>query len=326
MKMIILALTFVFQSAFAEMSAAEKAELVKSRVADIGLCRNFFHVDEQNIYLGYGFYSNSPGGWHSEQPTNMLVLPLKDQSKIALKMQDSAIDIMTTPDRLFVLTYTGLEEWNKETLTFIRKHATYNQAQQMRWEDHPNQMARYQDKLIFAHGRLGMSVMDLNSKAIVYQTKLAQERLPLESKVTGVTVIGDKAYFVLDSYSIVKENEEPKPFQGLIVMDLKTYKIESQMEGLEGGSDSLFSYEGRLIISMYGIPLIKHDVNRLKGSKIPGAIARLSRFPEEGRFLGKQQLDSEYVYTCFQVVPQDIGGQYYRVPRVWKRSDLKLNN
>lgn len=326
MKSILLALIFVFQSAYAQMTPAEKAELVKKRVADINLCRNFFHVDDQYIYLGYGFYSNSPGGLHTAQPMNMVVLPLHGASKFALKMQDSAVDIMTTEDRIFVLTYTGLEEWNKETLTFLKKYGTYNLNQAMGWEDHPTQMARYQDKLVFAHGRLGMSVLDLKTKEIVFQTKLAQHRLPLESKVTGVTVIGDKAYFVLDAFSLVDEKDEPKPFQGLITMDLKTYKVESQMEGLEGGSDSLFTYSGRLVISMYGIPLIKHDVNRLKGEKIPGAIARISRFPEEGRFLGKQQLDSEYVYSCFQVVPQEINGVFKRVPRVWKRSELKLNN
>lgn len=327
MKFLVLASIFIFQFSWAsEGSSQDRADLIRKKVEGVKNCQNFFHVDDQNIYFGYGFYSNTPGGLHVAKPTNLLVIPLTDKAPLNLKMQDSAIDILPIENRLYILTHTGLEEWDKGTLTFIRRHPTYLRGQQMGWEQHPTQMARYQDKLIMAHGRLGMSVFDLKSKAIVYQSLLAQGRLPLESKVTGVTVLGDKAYFILDSFSILDAHTRPQPFQGVIVMNLKTYAIEAELDGLEPGSDAAFAYEGRLVISMYGIPLLKYDVSRLKGTKLPGPIARISHFPDEGRWLGKPQLDGENVYTCFQVIPEDVHGEIVWRPRVWKRSDLRLTN
>ena len=303
--------------------ANANVEQVKAALADVNNCRNFLKSDSENLFLGYGFYSNSEGGFHLPKPTSLTIIPIANpENKKQIEITDSAIDMLFDGDQAYILTYTGLEQWDRKSWTRVATYPTYGFDTSFAFEEHATQMARYKDQLIISHGRLGFSVFDLNTKKIKLTMKLAQDRLPLESKVTGVAVVGDKAYFAVDSFTMVQDPNAERPFQGMVVVNLVNYKVEEQLDGMEPGSDNLFAYDNKLIISFYGIPLMKYDVSKLTGKRMPGPTHRISIFPEMGRLLGKPTLEGDYIYTCFQNMEGDT---IKRVPRVWLRKDLKLD-
>jgi hypothetical protein len=308
------------------LSAFANVDQIKTALSGISNCTNFLKVDSDNVYLGYGYYSNSSGGYHTKKPTPLTIIPVNQpDNKIEIQISDSAIDLISKGNSLWVLTYTGLEEWDKSNWNRIAVYETYPNNENYGFEENATQMVEYKEKLIISYGRLGFSIFDLNSRKVVHHEKLMQNLLPLESKVTGVAVIGDKAYFALDSFTLVQEPSAEKPFQGIIVYDLINSKILHKLDGMEPGSDNLFSYDNKLVISFYGIPLFRYDAEKLTGSKLPGPTYRISRFPETGRLLGKPTLDKDYIYTCFQKMPMEDGAKIERVPRVWPRKDLKLD-
>jgi hypothetical protein len=326
MNKFLLSSVIVLSTLFSPLAAFAGIDEIKSALAGINNCRNFLKVESQYIFLGYGFYSNSSGGFHLQKPTLMTVIPVsRPEHKFQIEISDSAIDLITHGDLLYILTYTGIEEWNTQTWTRLGVYPTQNYSTELAFEEHATQMAEYKNQLVISHGRLGISIFDRDLKKIIFQQKLVQNRLPLESKATGIAVIGDKAYVALDSFTLQEDPHAPKkPFQGIVVFDLQSRNVISELDGMEPGSDNLFAYNNRLIVSFYGIPLLKFGVERLTGTRMPGPQSRISIFPEQGRLLGKPTLDSEYIYTCFQRMPQKPGESIERVPRVWPRKNLRL--
>ncbi len=313
----------LFLSAFWSLSAFANVEQVKSALEGVNSCRNFLKSDGENLFLGYGYYSNSEGGFHQPKPTLMTIIPIaQPENKKQVEVSDSAIDMLFDGDQAYVLTYTGLEQWDKKSWTRVATYPTYGFDTSFAFDAHATQMDRYKDQLIISHGRFGFSIFDLNSKKIVHTQKLAQDRLPLESMATGVAVVGDKAYFALDSFTMVQDPNSEKPFQGMVVVNLLNRQVEEKLDGMEPGSHNLFAYDNKLVVSFYGIPLMKYDVSKLKGTRMPGPTHRISVFPEMGRLLGKPTLEGDYIYTCFQNMEGDT---MKSVPRVWLRKDLKLD-
>jgi hypothetical protein len=72
----------------------------------------------------------------------------------------------------------------------------------------------------------------------VNQFRLIQSQLPLESMAMGVAVSGDKAFVVLDNYHLVRPPAKV-PFRGIVVIDMKTQRVSSELDGLDPGADSI---------------------------------------------------------------------------------------
>jgi hypothetical protein len=305
--------------------ANPQSEKLKSTVQSLSACGNFIRFDNEYVYTGFGNYWTSPSQPRLPQASSMTFVSIDQGIENHIETLDSVVDVLKIESSTFVLTYSGIEEWD---LAEPKRLATYNTnsfTRPYKDEEHPRAFARYKNKLVIAHGRLGISIFDLTTKKVTRTMAVAQSHQPLESMVNGISVSGRYAIAVADSYSLVGPNEKPA-FQGLIVVDLETETVVSELNGLEP-ADSVLSDGKVAIVSLYGQPLKKYSVAALaKATKLPSPTHRLWKFPVEGRQFGKASMDDRYYYTCFSKMPELGEGPFYKkMPLVFDRRVLLLD-
>jgi hypothetical protein len=300
--------------------AQPDADVLKSVLATETSCSNFVRFDDNNVYLGFGAYRNDFAYPRTKIPSPFTVTPIgAPADSFQLQSEDSAIDVTTNGPTLWLLTYSGLEEWNTEHKSLLNRYETYKTEQAPRYKEHPQAFARYQNKVIIAHGRLGVSFFDLDKKQVTHQMKLVQSQLPLESMATGVTVLGKFAYVLMDNFSIAAPGQ-PQGFRGLIVIDMDSEAVVAQMGGMDPGADAITGFNDRLIVSFMGQPLWSYQVSH-GGNKITftGAI---KDFGSAGIPLGRASMDAKYYYTCLRQQDRTNVGHFIYAPGAIELSAL----
>jgi hypothetical protein len=315
--------TFAFQS---NTQASPRSEKIREAVEYLSACGNFIRFDTENVYTGFGTYWTSQVKPREPKPSLLRFVPIDRVTEYQVATLDSVVDVVKNGASTFVLTYSGIEEWD---LRQFKRIATYNTnllSRPFQDEEHPRAFAQYKNKLVIAHGRLGVSFFDLNSKRVTRAFPVALSHRPLESVVNGITVSGRYAFAALDSYSLVGEQDKPA-FRGIVVLDLETESVVSELDGMDPGADSITSDNNVAIVSFYGQPLWKYSVSGLtKTSTLPAPLKRFWKFPVDGKQAGKASMDDKYYYTCFSRMPKPGEGSYFiKVPMVFDRRVLMLD-
>lgn len=309
-----------------QVLANPQSEKIKEAVERLSSCGNFIRFDNENIYTGFGSYGINNETPRAPKPSSIRIVPIDQFAEYQIETLDSAIDFVKTNTSAFVLTFSGLEEWDLSQPKRIAIYKTSLLPRPFQHEEHPRAFAQYKDKLIIAHGRLGVSFFDLKSKKTTRSIPLVVSQRPLESVVHGITISGRYAFAALDGYSVVGKEEKPA-FRGIVVIDLETESVVSELDGMDPGADSITSDSNVAIVSFRGQPLWKYSVAGLsKATSLPAPLKRFWKFPIEGRPTGKASLDDKYYYTCFARKPKvGEGTNYVRVPMVFDRRVLMLD-
>jgi len=325
MKKLILSIAALF-SLSAE--AAPNSELIKATLEAQPSCSNFVRYDDQNLYLGFGWYRNALEEPRMPIPAKMRVAPFDGTAPFELATKDAAIDVVTDGTTAYVLTYSSIEEWDLIRRERVAAYPTYAINGPLAYKQHAQGMARYKDKLIIAHGRLGVSIFNIKTKRLVNQFRLVQWQLPLESMAMGATVQGNLAYVVMDNFHVTRPGDGVKIFRGIIVVNLDSESVQSELGGMDPGADSIVSDSKKVIVSFGGIPIWKYGIGTLRGSSIPEPEIRIWRFPVNGHPTGAPVMDDKYYYSCFSKAPAfpgDNGGYYRRMPLALDRRVLMLD-
>ena len=305
--------------------AAANSEALKKAVEGLSTCGNFIRYDAKNVYTGFGPYWTSHAEPRQAMPAKIWATAIDGSKSVELKTLDSAVDLMTVGDLAYVLTYSGIEVWNINQRERLRVIPTYDTAAPFMDRQHPEAFALYGNKLIVAHGRFGVSFIDINTNRILNQYMLATHQQALESMATGVAVSGKYAYVVMDSYTLVEKNEKPA-FRGLIVIDMETEQIVSELDGIDPGADSVTADSSNIVVSFMGQPLWKYSASSLHDKTLPSPLKRVWKFPYEGRAVGAASMDDQYYYTCFSKVPGPGEGPYMKkIPLALDRKVMKLD-
>ena len=319
--------TFAFQAKTqAQNQIQSRSEKIKEAVEYLSACGNFIRYDAENVYTGFGTYWTSNVKPREPKPSLLRFVPIDRVTEYQVETLDSVIDVVKNGSSTFVLTYSGIEEWD---LSQFKRLSTYNTnllSRPFQDQEHPRAFAKYKNKLVIAHGRLGVSFFDLTRKKITRAFPVALSHSPLESVVNGITVSGRYAFAVLDSYSLVGDLDKPA-FRGIVVIDLETESVVSELDGMDPGADSITSDNNVAIVSFYGQPLWKYSVAGLsKASTLPAPLKRFWKFPIDGNQTGKASVDDKYYYTCFSRMPKPGEGSYFiKVPMALDRRVLMLD-
>lgn len=317
----LLAFAFLALPAFA---AQPDPELVKTTIEAQPACENFVRYDDQYTYLGFGKYRRMFEEPRSPIPGLVLVAPLgQPDQRFGLGTLDGAIGAVREGDSLFVLTYTAIEEWSLSTKARVATYDTYMINGTKAYMEHAQAMARAGDKLVIAHGRLGVSFFNLKTRHLSNQFRLVQNQLPLESMATGVSVTGNTAYIVMDNFSLVS-NGKPA-FRGIIQIDVAHEKVISELDGMDPGADAVVTDGRKAIVSFGGNPVWKYALPALGGRSLPEPEQRLWRFTPNGNPVGQAALDDKYYYTCFLLAPDKPGGRYKTKPLALNRAQMLLD-
>ncbi|MGE3261931.1 MAG: hypothetical protein AB7K68_09145 [Bacteriovoracia bacterium] len=308
-------------------AAAPESELIKSTLEAQPSCGNFVRYDDQNLYLGFGSYRRGFEEPRNPIPGQMRVVPFDGSEAYNLATKDAAIDTATVDGTAYVLTYSSIEEWNLAKRERTAGYQTYAINGPLAYQQHAQAFARYKDKLIIAHGRLGVSFFNTSTKRLTNQYRLIQKQLPLESMATGVTVQGNLAYVVLDNFHLTQPGDGVKIFRGIVVINMDTEAVVAELGGMDPGADSIVSDAKKVIVSFGGVPIWKYGINSLKGRAIPEPEIRVWRFPVNGHPVGAPMMDDKYYYSCFSKapLPGENGGYYRSVPMALDRRMLMLD-
>lgn len=307
--------------------AAPRPDLVKAVLEAQPSCSNFVRFDDANIYLGFGAYKELAAEPRRPVAGQLRVAPLDGSGPFELATDDAVIDVVTDRKTAFVLTYSGLEEWNLETRTRVALYPTTSVAGPLADRQHASAMARFEDKLVIAHGRLGVSFFDLKARSLGKQVRLLQEQGPLESMATGVTVQGNLAYVVMDGLNPALPGDGARVFRGLVVFNLGDESIRDLMRGLEMGATAVISDSRSVLVSFGGLPIYRYNRESLVGMHVPEPEKRLWHNPLRGHPIGAPALDEKYYYTCFAKAPAYAGehhGYFHKVPVALDRKALGL--
>lgn len=308
-------------------TAAPSSEQIKSVIEAQPYCQNFVRLDQNNVYLGFGPYLlGLPDSIRQRIPSFFRVAPLDGSAPYELKTNDSVIDIVTMGTVAFVLSHSSIEEWDMAKRMRVAEYPTYVTARPLDFKQHAEAMARYKDKLIIAHGRLGISFFDLHTKKITNQFRLVQKQSPLESQAVGITIQGNRAYVAMDNFTLAKPGEINKTFRGIVVINLDTQTVIAELGGMDPGSDSILSDSKKVIVSFMGQPIWKYGIQNLKGSLLPEPEQRVWRFPIKGHPTGSPVMDDKYYYTCYSHHEEvNPNGTVRRRPRALDRRTLMLD-
>ncbi len=325
---LVLGALFALTTLSAAAIAAPSSEILKATLEAQPSCGNFVRFDDKNLYLGFGWYRNALEEPRLPIPAKMRVAPLDGSEPFELATKDAAIDLVTDGNTAYVLTYSSIEEWDLLRRERLAEYPTYAINGPLAYKQHSQAMARYKDKLIVAHGRLGVSIFNMKTKRLVNQFRLVQGQLPLESMATGVTVQGNLAYVVMDNFNVTRPGDGVSIFRGIIVINMDSESVQSELGGMDPGADSIVSDAKKVIVSFGGIPIWKYGVESLQGKQIPEPEIRIWRFPVGGHPIGAPAMDEKYYYTCFSKAPAypgENGGWYRKVPMVLDRRVLILD-
>jgi hypothetical protein len=308
----------------AEAVQASTDDLVRQILQTKGSCENFVRYDEQYLYMGFGPYKLGLEEPRSPIPSEILVTPLREPSaEFALKTLDSVIESIRDGSDLWVLTYSGLEQWDLTTKKRKQVYQTYVKNEVLKYREHARGMARFLNLFVIAHGRLGVSIFDMDKKRLVFQDRLLQSQQPIESQAMDVVVDVDKALILFDNFSLVDPSQKPG-FRGIVVLDLKTNTVIMKSDGLPPGADSLAQFGDDLWISFMGYPIGLIRLPDLYNTK--GSMAVNVKFPniKLGHPMGKGVLLEKDYLTCYLKYSATPGGKSKKVPLVYSRSEIGI--
>tara|TARA_B110001454_G_scaffold219191_1_gene251105 strand:- start:22654 stop:23622 length:969 start_codon:yes stop_codon:yes gene_type:complete len=321
MKPFSISIVFALCTSFA--FAAPNSEALKQAVEHISGCGNFLRADNQYVYTGFGSYYTGSQINRKPQASVLRFIDIATLKESQVMTDDAAIDLVTHQNKTYVLTYSGLEEWNIANRQRQGIYQTNTSDNRYADEEHAQAMALYQNKLIVAHGRLGVSIFDLNLKRVTKTVPLISQG-NLESMAKGVAVVGQYAFVVLDSYTLVSAHQKV-PFRGIVVIDMQTETVVREIGDLPPGLDSITADQDSLVLSFYGMPLWRYTVSSVLSAKKAQPIARVFKFPLEGSPKDKAMMDDKYYYTCFSKMPGPGEGSYYkRIKLVMNRAQIML--
>lgn len=309
-------------------SAAANSELIKATLEAQPTCATFVRFDDKNLYLGFGGYRRGVEEPREPIPAKMRVAPLAGSEAFELATKDAAIDLVTDGSTAYILTFSSIEEWDLAKRERVAEYPTYAINGPLAYKQHAEGMARYRDKLIIAHGRLGVSFFDLKTKRLTNQFRLVRWQAPLESMATGVTIQGNLAYVAMDNFNVTRPGDGIKIFRGIVVIDMNSESVRSELDGMDPGVDGIVSDARKVIVSFGGNPIWKYGIEGLKGRRLPEPDLRIWRFPVKGHPTGLPALDDKYYYTCYLKAPEypgENGGYSRRVPMVLDRRVMMLD-
>lgn len=303
--------------------AGPNSQAMKQAVEQLSSCGNFVRADQNYIYTGFGPYWTGSQSNRLPQPSVLRFIDFTTFKESQVLANDSVIDVLTHQNKTYVLTYSGIEEWDITTRQRVATYHSNSTDGRYGDEEHAQGFALYQDKLVIAHGRLGVSIFDLKLKRVTLTIPLISQG-NLESVARGVAVSGQHAFIVLDSYTLVSPTQKP-PFRGIVVIDLKTEKVIRQIKDLPPGLDSITADQTSLVLSFYGNPLWKYSIQSVLNAKNVQPASRVFKFPLQGTPKGKALMDDKYYYTCFSQMPGPGEGTYYKKTKlVMNRAQLML--
>lgn len=301
MKRIVLALGLTFATA-AHAQIAESDSLETS-FKSVPLCSGPVTADATRVARVAGRGQIAVTGTGAFESFDLFT----DENVVALELRDST---------LWVLLPDKIQEWDLRERKLMSETptatgisvASREAATGMDWSG---------NNLVIAHGRLGYAVFNTDTRTVIERQAVLENQKPLGSALTGVTVLGDRALFTVDNFSV-----SPDTFRGFLLVDLRTAKVVQSARGLDAGSVAVNHFGDTVMVGFDG-PVQSFRLSEILGRPSVRAIKAVSTFPKAGHPIGRPAIVGTKVFTCF-LAADAPGAEKTFVPMVLDLSLFQL--
>lgn len=292
-------------------SASAHAKTLDQVFEQMGGCGHTVLLTEDAIWLGAGSYRHSSTGPRQPTPGQISVgTSAEPTAPQILNTDDAVSDLAASPKYIYALTYSALEVWSRDTMQRVASLPTTSQpASSLRYLQHPRALAIIENTAYIAHGRLGLTALDLEGGEVTgtWSPLLSQGRL--ESQAVDLVAVGHQLIIGLDNYSMVSVG--PGAFRGFVVFDTITKKVVHRAAGLDPGLTAL-TLDGDYLIVSYDGPTWVYRTQDILQSEQPKPISIFWKYPQPGHPHGKPAIVGDQMLTCFhrdadhRVIPLSI--------------------
>lgn len=244
-----------------------------------------------------------------------------DVEAFDLAVDPHVVDLKIRGRILYVLFPTKIQEWDLSTRSMVSETATNDRGRGRGYREGALGMDWFGDALVIAHGRLGYSIYDTKSHALTAKQAVLQDQAPLESALVDVKVQGDRALFVVDSYTLV-EGGLKMPFRGFLIVDLKSQKEIHRSAGVDIGPTMLEIVGDTVMVGFDG-PIQSFRFNEVTGRTDVHLRRSVYQYAKQGHPIGQPVVVGEKLFSCFLESPTP-GAHKKFVPIVLDLSAFKL--
>ena len=255
---------------------------------------NFLEVinaDDDSIYLALRDGNN--GEFLIIDRATHSIESYKTEGKIQnIKIQDKEI-LVTTDFELYVFNQSDHSLKFKTRSLPIHSNSVKNAR--------PYGVYKYKNIYYMAHGKFGIVPFDsVKMKHLpAIMPIVPQPASHLESIVTDIAGVGEKAYLVFDNYTL---DQNFRGFEGLMVYNLETkaeeftVPVKQTMEAYHMPNVSIDGDE--LIVSNYNLNF-RHTLKSLPRAKYMKPLRRIWKYPH-GNLIGRGYIKDKKIYGCFK--------------------------
>ena len=276
-------------------------------------CNTFVQIHDNLVMVGFGRYKMGLEEPRLPISAKIRVYDLHRELEMASEIQtaDAALDMALTHSRGWILTYSGLEEWTRDFSQRLAIHSTWGgPGDQLFYKQHAMGMVLVGEQIWIAHGRLGITVFDINKKTITQTFQLLNDQRPLESMATGILLRDGKVFVAFDNFS-PPLNEKPA-FRGWMIFDPATFKLLSKAEGMDPGVSHIFQNKQFIFASVNGHALWKYSPSESTISTIKAGVGAPIELPDLGVLSGLPWAVEDKFLGCLKVPPKKGEGKFYK--------------
>lgn len=251
----------------------------------------------------------------------LAVTGTSDFQAFDLAVGSNVVDVKILGNVLYVLYPTKIQEWDLTTRALVSETTTIQKSRGQGLREGALAMDWHGDQLVIAHGRLGYAIYDTKSHSITTTKVVLQDQAPLESAVVDVKVLGDRAIFVVDRYTLVRGSQK-MPFHGFLVVDLTSQNEIHRSLGGDIGAKML-EIVGETVMVGFDGPIQSFRFAEVTGRGDVQLRRSVSKYAMPGHPFGQPSIVGDKLFSCF-VQSSAPGSTKKSVPIVLDLSTFKL--
>ena len=248
-------------------------------------CRNFVRLDEDQVLLG--------------GEKGLTRIDAAGQTQV-YGSEGNPRDAVLVGSKIYALFPSSFVVLDRDSGRVLARYATqlYKAPDKLLPQEQARSLSRSGNRLLIAHGTLGVSVFDLIEQALVSTLDVNRgERLKGMAVDVDFDAAGKVAYVLVDNYQInpIKPSQE---FRGILLYDLQNLRLVKRLLGLDPGATSFSIERDQMLISFGGMPFWKLQLPLGDQDQLADSAQLVWDFGREGHSIGHFASDAEYVWTC----------------------------
>jgi hypothetical protein len=231
----------------------------------------------------------------------------------------SAQDAVMVDDQIIALVQANLVVIDRQNHQVVGRYDTQllKPASSLLPQEMPRSITRVGQRILIAHGTLGVNIFDLGSLHIGSSIDINRGQ-KIKGMAQDLMVQDDDILVLVDNYQMnpLKPSQE---FRGILKLDLNANAIVEKFGGLDPGATAAALLADTMLVSFSGMPIWKLQLPFSIASPLSTVAHPVTDFGIDGHSVGHLSIDNQFVWTCHR--PSNKGPN---IPALYPRSKVGL--